>query len=79
MSNDSTNSTTCADRHTWPPEYLDLGGVAFLLSTSKKQVTRMLSAGKLPPADVNLSTTGSPKGRRWRRTQMLNWLAGGRQ
>jgi hypothetical protein len=63
----------------WPPEYLDLGGMAFLLSSSTKQIRRLLAAGKLPAADINLSTTGSPKGRRWRRTLVLSWLAGGRQ
>ena len=55
----------------WPPEFLDLRGVAYLLSTSTKQVQRLLSAGRLPAADVNLSGTGGIKGRRWRRDRIV--------
>lgn len=58
----------------WPPEFLDLRGVAYLLSTSTKQVQRLLSAGRLPAADVNVSGTGGVKGRRWRRDRIVAHL-----
>jgi predicted DNA-binding transcriptional regulator AlpA len=59
---------------TWAPEYLDMGGVAHLLSTSQKQVQRMLASGRLPKADLNISGVGGPRGRRWRRDVLLQWL-----
>jgi len=63
-------------RTTWAPEFLDVGGVAYLLSTSERQVQRLLAAGRLPPADINISGTSGPKGRRWRRDCLLTWLEG---
>lgn len=58
----------------WAPEFLDMAGVAHLLSTSQKQVQRLLSAGRLPPPDLNISGTGGPKGKRWRRDRLMEWL-----
>ena len=58
----------------WPPDYLDMRGVAHLLSTSPRQVQRMLASGSLPPATVNISGTQGLKGRRWSREKVLGWL-----
>jgi hypothetical protein len=58
----------------WAPEFLDMAGVAHLLSTSQKQVQRLLSAGRLPDPDLNISGTGGPKGKRWRRERLVAWL-----
>ncbi len=61
----------------WQPEFLDMAGLAHLLSTSTKQVQRLLASGRLPQADLNLSGTGdSFKGRRWKREKVLRWLEG---
>ena len=57
---------------TWPPAYLNIGALAHELQVSTRQARRLLSAGKLPAADVNL--TGGLKGRRWRRDRLLTWL-----
>ena len=57
---------------TWPPAYLDAAGLAHELQVSARQIRRMLAAGKLPPADTNL--TGGLKGRRWRRDRLIAWL-----
>ena len=62
----------------WPPDLLDIAGVAHALSTSTKQVQRLLSAGLLPPADANVSVTGGVKGRRWRREKVVRFLEAGR-
>jgi hypothetical protein len=51
-----------------------MAGMAHLLSVSQKQVQRLLSAGRLPPPDLNISGTGGPKGKRWRRDRLLAWL-----
>lgn len=59
---------------TGTPEYLDIVGVANLLSTSLRQVQRLLSAGRLPSPDLNISGTGGPKGKRWRRDRLMAWL-----
>jgi hypothetical protein len=56
------------------PEYLDIVGVTRLLSSSLRQVQRLLSAGRLPPPDLNISGTGGPKGKRWRRDHLMEWL-----
>ena len=56
----------------WPPAFIDLAGIGHELQVSERQVRRLLSAGKLPPADLNL--TGSLKGRRWRRDRLLSWM-----
>ncbi len=61
----------------WAPEYLDLTGLAHLLCASKKCVQRLLANGRLPSADLNVSGTGSVKGRRWKRERVLRWLEGG--
>lgn len=61
----------------FPPDYLDLAGLAATLSASKRTVTRLLSAGRLPPSDMNIGA--GTKGRRWNRQNVLNWLAAGRQ
>ena len=56
------------------PEYLDIVGITRLLSTSLRQVQRLMSAGRLPPPDLNISGTGGPKGKRWRRDRLIAWL-----
>jgi len=61
-------------KRAWPPAYLALGDVAHELRTSTRQVRRLLSAGRLPAADLNVGN--GLKGRRWRRDALLNWLAG---
>ncbi len=58
----------------WMPEYVDMKGLAHLLSTSTKQIQRMLSNGRLPAADVNISGTKGFKGRRWRRENVIAHL-----
>lgn len=67
-------ATTTESPPTWAPEYLDMAGLAHLLSVSQKQVQRLLSAGRLPPPDLNISGTGGPKGKRWRRDRLMAWL-----
>jgi len=69
-----------ADRQqvAWAPDFLDLAGLAYFLSTSERQVQRLLAAGRLPAADINISGTGGPKGRRWRRDRLVAWLEGHR-
>ena len=72
-----TRNTATSDELPWPPDYLDITCLAHLLSTSKKQVQRMLASGRLPPSDVNISGTGGFKGRRWKRERVLAWLEAG--
>ena len=60
----------------WTPDLLDLEGMAHTLSVSKKQLQRLLAAGRLPAADCNLSGVGGVKGRRWRRDKLLRFLEG---
>ncbi len=60
----------------WSPDWLDLAGLAHLLCMSVRQARLLLSAGRLPPADVNVSITGGPKGRRWSRRHVNEFLAG---
>jgi len=57
---------------TWPPDFLDFQGLAHELSVSDRLLRRLLSSGKIPAADINL--TGSLKGRRWRRDRLLAWI-----
>ena len=68
------STQTTASSPAWVPDYLDMAGLAHLLSTSQKQVQRLLSAGRLPPPDLNISGTGGPKGKRWRRDRLVEWL-----
>ena len=70
--------TTESEAKRWPPDFLDLEGLAHTLCTSVRSVRRLLAAGRLPPADTNLSLTGGPKSRRWRRERLLAYLAGRR-
>lgn len=58
----------------WPPEYLDIKGVAHLLCVSQKQVQRLISRERLPMADINVSGTGNQRGRRWRRESVIAHL-----
>lgn len=58
----------------WPPDALDLRGLAYTLSISTRQARRLLSAGRLPPADIVLGT--GIKARRWSRRRVLRLLAG---
>jgi predicted DNA-binding transcriptional regulator AlpA len=58
----------------WAPDYVDMAGMAHMLSVSQKQVQRLLSAGRLPKPDLNISGTGGPKGKRWRRDRLMAWL-----
>jgi len=60
----------------WPPAYLALDDVAHELRVSTRQARRLLSAGRLPSADLNVGS--GLKGRRWRRDSLLTWLAGRR-
>ena len=72
--------TPAADtRPSWQPDLLSIQGLGHALSVSTRQVNRLLSAGKLPPASVNLSVSGSPKGRRWSRVVVLQFLESGRR
>jgi predicted DNA-binding transcriptional regulator AlpA len=63
----------------WPPDLLDLRGLCHALSLSPKAVQRLLAAGRLPAADLNLSLAVGLKGRRWRRGSILAWLDAGRR
>ena len=63
-----------SSQEAWPPGYLDVSGVAYLLSTSQRQVQRLLASGRLPLPDLNVSGTGGPRGRRWNRQRLLEWL-----
>ena len=56
------------------PMLLTLADVAGHLRISIRQVWRMLSDGRLYPADLSL---GGKRGRRWRRERFLSWLASG--
>ena len=57
------------------PAVLTLAGVSQFLSISKRQVHRLLSAGRLPPADVNLGF--GTRGKRWSRERLAAWVAAG--
>lgn len=54
---------------------LTLNDVAGILRISRRQVHRLLAAGRLPPADVNLGF-GS-RGRRWIHSRLLAWCEAG--
>ena len=68
---------TPAQQYAWPPDLVDMQGLAHALSTSPKQVQRLLSAGRLPQADVNVSLTGGVKGRRWDRQKVIRFIQAG--
>lgn len=53
---------------------LTLAEVAKHLRVSKRQVHRLLSSGRLPPADVSL---GGIRGRRWRSDRLQAWIEAG--
>jgi len=57
------------------PALLTLAGVARFLSISRRQIHRLLAAGRLPPSDVNLGA--GPKGRRWSRERIEAWVRAG--
>ena len=57
------------------PALLRLADVARFLGISRRQVHRLLAAGRLPPADVNLGF--GARGRRWNRERLLAWVAAG--
>lgn len=60
------------DCHEWPPDFVGMAGLCHLLQVSPRQARRLLSAGKIPPAHVNL--TDSLKGRRWDRKRVIKFL-----
>jgi len=57
------------------PALLTLCDVAVTLRISRRQVHRLLAAGRLPPADVNLGF--GARARRWNREKLLAWVAAG--
>jgi excisionase family DNA binding protein len=57
------------------PALLTLMDVAAILRVSRRQVHRLLAAGRLPAADVNLGV--GARGRRWIRERLLAWVAAG--
>jgi len=57
------------------PALLTLADVARFLSISRRQVHRLLAAGRLPPADVNLGF--GTRGKRWSRERLAAWVAAG--
>jgi hypothetical protein len=61
----------------WAPDFLDFQALCHELQVSDRQARRLLSAGRVPPADVNLTDT--LKGRRWTRQKLVEWIAAGRR
>lgn len=57
------------------PALFSLAEVAKFLGISRRQVHRLLSAGRLPTADVNLGF--GARGRRWSRERLAAWVAAG--
>ena len=57
--------------------YLDIGDVATMLGTSTRQVRRLLAAGRLPRATINVSSVGGAKGQRWRADVIRSHLESG--
>jgi len=74
-SSESPLPATMPDGASEEPLLLTLSDVARLLRISRRQVHRLLSSGRLPPADVNLGY-GS-RGRRWRRDLLTMWVEAG--
>ena len=60
--------------HPAPTVLLTLSDVARELRVSLRQAWRMLSSGRLYPADLTL---GGLRGRRWRRDRFEAWVAAG--
>ena len=60
----------------WPPDMYDMSALCHALSIAPRTAARLLSAGRLPPADANLGN-GGPKGRRWDRERLLAFVRGG--
>lgn len=58
-----------------PPALLALSDVAAVLRVSRRQIHRLVAAGRLPPADVNLGF--GARGRRWNREKLLAWVDAG--
>ena len=71
---EAAETTSRGKAKSWPPAYLDQAGLAHEIQASDRHVRRLLAAGKLPAADLNISGTGGLKGRRWRRDRLLSWL-----
>lgn len=71
-SNFSNNHRPHGSEKNWPPTLVGVTGLCHLLQISDRQARRLLSAGKLPPAHVNL--TGTLKGRRWNSEQLVKFL-----
>jgi hypothetical protein len=57
-----------------PTMLLDFAGICRELVISTRQGRRMLSAGRLPFADL---TFGGLRGRRWRRDRLIAWVRAG--
>lgn len=55
------------------PLLLDFNGVCRALSIARRTGNRLLAAGRLPAADLNI--TGGSKGRRWRRDRIEKFVA----
>ena len=80
MPDPAAPSTGCAcpktsDTPAGEPLLLRAVDVARLLSISKRTLFAMLSAGRMPRPDVQL--TLGRRGRRWRRDRLLAWIASG--
>ena len=56
----------------WAPALLDLAGLAYELRISARIARRFLASGCLPASDTHV--TPGPRGRRWTRRQLLDWL-----
>ena len=57
-----------------PTMLLTLSDVAHELRVSLRQAWRLLSSGRLYPADLSL---GGIRGRRWRRDRLMLWIEAG--
>ncbi len=68
QSSDTENGPT---DNAQPPLFMTLTDVAIELRVSTRQVRRLLSSGRMYPADVSL---GGKRGRRWRRDRFEEWV-----
>lgn len=57
------------------PALLSFADVGRFLNVSRRQLHRLLAAGRLPPADANLGF--GARGRRWSRERLTAWVAAG--